>query len=121
MFQSGSFTLPVWNVESGGSVHKVEMVSPRFGQKSILVDNKEVVRVGSTTTMWSNHKLRIGDEQIEIRFRAIRSRTGISLYLNGKFVVPSENTGEDTAEAVTTSMVIQVALIGVTVLFMIFA
>ena len=96
--------MSIWKVNVRGQEHTVRFASPVFGAKAIFVDDVPIKEVGMTISMWGNYDFDVDGEPAQIKFRAIKSMKGMSLYMNGQKIEP-EPGAEMSAETVSLIMI----------------
>ena len=85
--------MSIWKVNVRGQEHTVRFASPVFGAKTIFVDDVPIKEVGMTISMWGNYDFDVDGEPAQIKFRAIKSMKGMSLYMNGQKIEPEPGAG----------------------------
>ncbi len=97
--------MSTWSVDVRGERHQVSFQSPMLGKKTIFVDGEAIRDVGSTISMWGNYDFDIHGEPATIKFRAIKSMKGMSLFVNGEKIEPNPENAEMSAETVGMVMI----------------
>ena len=95
--------MSTWHVNVEGQDRTVRMESPVTGRKIIFVDGVELKKVGSGISMWANYPLDLDGTPAVVKFRALKSFKGMSLYVDGQRI-PPEPGGEMSAEEVQMCM-----------------